>query len=133
MYPNIPTDEGIRRIATLLEAPLMEFSNFLEAERLIIRGRKELVVLLLRFVLKYNYVHFGDKMFQQVVGTAMGTACTPTYANLFLASFEGPALDELKDIILFYGRFINDTFAIIKGTLEDVGKFQRHFVSLHPK
>jgi hypothetical protein len=131
MYPNIPTDEGIRCIATLLDLSLMEFSNFTEAAHLKIRGWKELVILLLRFVLKYNYVRFGDKMFQQVVGTAMGTPCTPTYPNLFLASFEGPALIELKDIILFYGRFIDDTFGIIKGTLEDVRRFQQRFGSLH--
>jgi hypothetical protein len=61
----------------------------------------------------------------------MGTACAPTYANLFLASYEVSALDEFKHSILFYKCFINDTFAIIKGTREDVRLFQERFGSLH--
>jgi hypothetical protein len=132
MYPNIPMDDGISRIASILETSLMEFDTLEEAACLQFNGWKELLVLLLRLILKFNYVSFGDKTFRQVIGTAMGTSCAPTYANLFLASFEGPALADFKEHILFYRRFIDDTFAIIKGSLEDVLQFQRRFGSLHP-
>jgi hypothetical protein len=104
MYPNIPMDEGISRIAGILGTSAMEFTSLADAADLNINGRKELIILFLRLVLKFNYVGFGDKTFRQVVGTAMGTSRAPTYANLFLASFEGLALNELKDTILFYKR-----------------------------
>jgi hypothetical protein len=71
------------------------------------------------------------KTLLQVIGTAMGISSVPTYANLFLASFEGPMLEELKDIILFYRCFIDDIFSIIIGTMDDVCKFRDHFGSLH--
>jgi hypothetical protein len=85
MYPNIPIDDGITQIANMLNSPLMEFNNPDEAAQLNFKSRTELTILLLRFVLKFNYVAFAGKMYQQVIGTAMGTACAPTYANLFLA------------------------------------------------
>ena len=77
-------------------------------------------------------LHFAGKTFRQVIGTAMGTSCAPTYANIFLASYEAPALEEFKLRLLFYKRFIDDTFAIIKGTREDVTHFQERFGSLPP-
>ncbi|KAJ6478271.1 hypothetical protein C8R45DRAFT_934031 [Mycena sanguinolenta] len=52
----------------------------------------------------------------------MGTSCAPTYANLFLASFEGPVLEELKDITLPYRRHTDDTPEITNGTLQDTRK-----------
>lgn len=132
MYPNIPMGDGIAQIAAILNTSPMEFKTLDEAALLKIRNRKELVIVLLRLILQFNYVKFGDNTYRQVVGTAMGTACAPTYANLFLAGYEVPALDEFKDMLLFYRRFIDDTFAIIKGTIEDVRSFQRRFGSLHP-
>jgi hypothetical protein len=63
----------------------------------------------------------------------MGTTCALTYANLFLADFEVLALEEMKNIILFYKCFIDDIFAIVKGNLNDVLAFQKHFGNLHLK
>jgi hypothetical protein len=125
-------DDGIAQIASILETSPMLFSTLKEAEDSKVRGRDELIILLLRLVLKYNFVQFAGRTFQQVIGTAMGTSCAPTYANLFLASYEAPALEEFKSFLLFYKRFIDDTFAIIKGTREDVERFQERFGSLHP-
>jgi hypothetical protein len=46
--------------------------------------------------------------------------------------YEGPALKEFRQQLLYYGRFIDDTFAIIEGDLEAVRKFQKCFRELHP-
>jgi hypothetical protein len=132
MYPNIPMDDGIANIASILHTSEMKFTSYDEASSLKFTSRKQLIILLLRLVLKFNYVQFADKIYRQVIGTAMGTATAPTYANLFLALSESGALRDLKDIILFYKRFIDDIFAIIKGTREDVQRFQDRFGSLHP-
>ena len=43
---------------------------------------------LLKEVLSQNIFEFNDKFYRQVVGTAMGTAVAPTYANLFMGWLE---------------------------------------------
>ncbi len=53
----------------------------------------------------------------------MGTAYIPMYANLFLAKYKEAPLLEMKDTIYYYGRFIDDVFAIIKGSLSHVQCF----------
>jgi hypothetical protein len=132
MYPNIPIEDGISQIATILKTSLMEFNTLDEVSQLPFSSRKKLTILLLRIILKYNYVAFADKIYRQIVGTAMGTACAPTFANLSLVPYEAPALDDLQDIILLYKRFIDNTFAIIHRSLEDVEKLKLRFGSLHP-
>jgi hypothetical protein len=62
----------------------------------------------------------------------MGTACAPTYANLFLAPLEEPVLKEMESILLFYRRFIDDAFGLIHGTMDDVRTFQTRIGALHP-
>jgi hypothetical protein len=132
MYPNIPIEDGITQIATILDVSPMRFDTLEEAVELDINSLDELAVLLLRLVLKNNYVSFGGRTFRQIVGTAMGTAVAPTYANLFLAGYEVSALKEFKTALLYYGRFIDDTFAIIQGNLDTVLSFQKRFGELHP-
>jgi hypothetical protein len=46
--------------------------------------------------------------------------------------YESSALEALRDIILFYKRFIDDIFCIIHGSLDDVEKFKLRFGALHP-
>ncbi|CAJ0959157.1 unnamed protein product [Ranitomeya imitator] len=49
-------------------------------------GRHNIFLLeLLDFVLQRNYFLFGGKYYHQLRGTAMGSPCAPTYANLLLA------------------------------------------------
>jgi hypothetical protein len=132
MYPNIPIEDGIHQIASLLGVSDMSFDTLEEAAELDINSLDELTVLLLRFVLQFNYVSFDGKTFRQVIGTAMGTSVAPTYANLFLAGYEVKALQELKEMLLYYGQFIDDTSAIIVGDLNAVLAFQTRFGNLHP-
>ncbi|KAF9016149.1 hypothetical protein BDZ89DRAFT_1141693 [Hymenopellis radicata] len=87
----------------------MPFETLADAAELSVLSLDDLTVLLLRLVLIFNYMTFAGRTFRQVIGTAMGTAMAPTYANLFLAGYEGPALKEFQDRLPFYGRFINDT------------------------
>jgi hypothetical protein len=59
MYPNIPIEDGIAHIASILGVPLMLFDNMTEAMNLDFMTCKELTVFLLRFVLRFNYVTFA--------------------------------------------------------------------------
>ncbi|KAM4044953.1 uncharacterized protein ACNLHF_008801 [Anomaloglossus baeobatrachus] len=52
------------------------------------RSLSGLIMELLEFVLTHNFFNFRDRFFLQRRGTAMGAACAPSYANLFLGYWE---------------------------------------------
>ena len=58
MYPNIPIEDGIRNIASILEVRPMFFTTLDEAVKLEVKSLDELTVLLMRMVLQFNYVAF---------------------------------------------------------------------------
>ncbi|SJL04297.1 uncharacterized protein ARMOST_07658 [Armillaria ostoyae] len=58
MYPNIPIEDGVRHIATMLGTSSMEFTDLEEAVNLDITSKEELIIILLRLMLQYNYTTF---------------------------------------------------------------------------
>lgn len=99
MYTNIPTNQAIRRISTYLR----QHPNFdipVEAS-----------IDALRLVMKNNIFTFGDMVFKQKTGTAMGTPPACAYAVLYYAVHEDPVADRYNEIILMK-RFIDDMIGI---------------------
>ena len=45
----------------------------------------EFFLRLIELVLKNQIFEFNKQLFQQLIGTAMGTKCAPNYSNLFMA------------------------------------------------
>ena len=43
------------------------------------------------------FIHFGTKLYRQVVGIPMGTNCSPLVANLFLLCYERDIMMSLSD------------------------------------
>lgn len=129
MYPSIPTNIGVQRIAHLLKvnSPKTRGKTNLRA----INTKRDLTLALLTLILKRNFVQFENQTYLQIAGTAMGTALAPAYANLFMASFEKDLLPGLEKAV-FYRRYIDDMFTIIEGAEEDVLHFQETMKSLHP-
>ncbi|CAJ0961582.1 unnamed protein product [Ranitomeya imitator] len=84
-------------------------------------GRHNIFLLeLLNFVLQRNYFLFGGKYYHQLRGTAMGSPCAPTYANLLLGWWEDTLIFKDEDEtwsprIIFWGRFIDDTLVLWRG------------------
>ena len=66
-----------------------------------------LVIAALRIVLKNNFFEFEGTFWLQLIGTAMGTHCGPSFANLFLICIEKRL--SLVNILLFK-RFLDDIF-----------------------
>jgi len=63
--------------------------------------------------MKNNLMGFGDLIYHQIRGVAMGMWPTSTIANLYVAIFKLEHITPLLDkFILFYKRFIDDGFAI---------------------
>ena len=73
LYTNIHLDEGLEAAREALE------------ERQDKDVTTEFVIRLLELVLKNNIFEFNKQLFLQLIGTAMGTKCTPNYSNLFMA------------------------------------------------
>ena len=104
LYTNIDHEEGATACFEVLEKRKNKKIPSLLLKRLILT------------VLKSNVFRFGDKIYQQIMGTAMGTPMAPNYANIFLDRFESHMLDEyevatgLKPLV--WMRFIDDIFFI---------------------
>ena len=50
---------------------------------------------MLEFLIDSIFVLFGGRVFQQTVGTPMGTNCAPLLADLFLYSYEAGFIAKL--------------------------------------
>ena len=50
---------------------------------------------MLEFLIDSTFVFFGGRVFQQTVGTPMGTNCAPLFADLFLYSYEADLIQRL--------------------------------------
>jgi hypothetical protein len=118
MYTNIPPTEGIQAIKAFVAS---DHSNKVV----------HIFTSLLHFVLENNYFTFGGKTYQQTNGTAMGTAVSVVYANLFCAAPEWELLGK-GFFPCYYRRFINNIFAVVVGTESTVQTFCMRFGALHP-
>jgi hypothetical protein len=119
LYTNIPHDEGIEACLRALR-----------------RTRnippKETLKKLMEIVLTSNCFEFNEQFYEQVQGTAMGTAMAPNYANLFMDSFERRFLSTQTYKPLLWLRFIDDILMIwphdsvlLDQLLEDINQFHQ--------
>ena len=74
LYPSIPQTECLKII----------YEQMLERRHLILTN-PNLIIRLLHMNVNYNYFQFAGLCFQQIQGTAMGAAFSPTIANIFMS------------------------------------------------
>ena len=110
LYSSIPIDLGLQALAYWIDKLPHEINQ---------RFTKEFVLKLAEFVLRNNYFVFDEKMYHQVIGTAMGSIFAPPYAQLTIGFLEETRLYPLllpskfdletcKKIIEFFYRFMDD-------------------------
>ena len=119
LYTNIDTDDGLKTIDMFLD------------EQRIPSDVHRLIMDLLRFVMKNSYLAFRNTVYHQIDGTAMGTACAPTYANIYVYMKERGVIADLNQAIRLYKRFLDDVFAFIAA--DQVEEFKVRMNQLHPK
>lgn len=119
LYTNIDTQLGLKLIDEFL------------TERHIPSSQRRLVMALLEFVMNNSYLAFKGQVYHQIDGTAMGTSCAPTYANIIVYMLERTVVAELAGGIRLYRRFLDDVFAYL--TESCVEEFQIRMNSLHAK
>ncbi|CAM5130490.1 unnamed protein product [Natator depressus] len=116
LYTNIPHKDGLQAIKNTI--PDNVTAN--------------LVAELCDFVLTHNYFTFGDNVYLQISGTAMGTLMAPQYANIFMADLEQRFLSSRPLTPLLYLRYIDDIFIIWTHGKEALEEFHHDFNNFHP-
>ena len=104
MYTNIDTEGCIKRLSDflLLEKNQKRFGYPAKA-----------LIEAISIVMRNNRMRFGDLIFQQLVGVAMGISPAPPIANIYVAMFELQNIfDQFQDYLLLYLRFIDDGIVI---------------------
>jgi hypothetical protein len=100
MYTNIDIDDSISSISSYLE----ELWNEYECKA---------IVDVMEIVMKNNRMQIGDLIYHQICGVAMGMSPAPTIANLYVAIYKtAHIIPLLNKCLLFYKRFIDDSFAV---------------------
>ena len=81
VYPSIPHELGLRALREALDK---RDDKTIPTEELL---------KMAEFVLKNNYFEFGNKIKQQISGTAIGTKFSPPYACIFMSDLETKFLE----------------------------------------
>jgi hypothetical protein len=107
-YPNLPIKESIE-ICLSSELPPSKTVHDIPAFL-----RKCLELSLEGLILQFDGV-----IYEQVLGIAMGIAVCPDVANLYGAHYENVFMSNVNYIkVPYYGRYIDDIFAIVAGSSE---------------
>ena len=119
LYPSIPHGEGLEAIREALDR---RENPGVATDTLVGLGS---------LVLENNYFEFNDRIYRQILGTAIGTKFAPAYANLFMTRLEERLLNasDLKPLI--WMRFIDDVFFIWMHGKEKLKSFIDHLNSSH--
>ena len=91
-----------------------------------------LIIHLLHLNINYNYFDFSDLVFQQIKGTAMGSAFSPTVANIYMSTIVNKFLQFQKSKPLVFVRYIDDIFMIWLDTLDELDTFITSLNSVNP-
>ncbi|CAM2115114.1 unnamed protein product [Caretta caretta] len=116
LYTNIPHKDGLQAVRNSI--PDNVTAN--------------LVAELCDFVLTHNYFTFGDNVYLQISGTAMGTRMAPQHANIFMADLEQRFPSSRPLTPLLYLRYIDDIFIIWTHRKEALEEFHHDFNNFHP-
>ena len=102
MYTNIPTNTIIMLIAKYICKSVSK-----ECPK-----QNEALITALKLVMLNNIFSFGDMMFKQLNGTAMGTPPAPPYTTIYYGLHKSKFLPNHWQHIIFYKCFIDDVFGI---------------------
>ena len=121
LYPSIPQSQCLKSIYTeMCNNPHLFMFN------------PNLIIQLLHVNINYNYFSFAHSTFQQVRGTAMGAAFSPTIANIFMSTIMRSFLHTQAIKPLLLTRYIDDIFLIWTKTERELYAFLSDLNSFHP-
>ena len=121
LYTNIPHNEGIESIKKMLAIYRPPGS----------KPHNSYIVKLLELVLTNNHFEFNGNYYHQLSGTAMGTKLAPSYANLFMATFEDKYVYTYPQQPTLWKRFIDDIFLLWPHGRESLLTFIQYLNGVH--
>lgn len=126
LYPNIPTDEGLQ----LFRTSVLFYNNLATNKHRLSNADLSLLFDLTDFVLRNNDFSFGDALYHQRNGTAMGTPLAVVYACMVVDHIERQVQATLpqEHLPLFFRRYIDDIF-IVTSSREAALAFMQGFNS----
>lgn len=127
LYPNIPTKEGL----IMMHKSISNRNPSLPEEARLTEKEIDFLCDLMQFVLNNNYFNFGNLVFHQINGTAMGTPAAVVFACLFLDCLESQVILDTQIQPIFYKRYIDDIFAIFNNE-QDARRFIDRFNNTLP-
>ncbi|CAF3575167.1 unnamed protein product [Rotaria socialis] len=92
----------------------------------------ETIRLLASIVLKENVFVYGKKMYQQVLGGAMGSSFTLALANIFMWKWQKELVRRQDMIGEYYGRYIDDVFMTWNKSENELKKIIENANTWHP-
>ncbi len=118
LYPSIPIQESL----IIIKPILLQYQSSSTFD-------VDLILDLLYWILTNNFIAYGNQFFRQISGTAMGTPCAPSFANIFLFALEAPLVMKYQPLV--YQRYLDDLF-IIFDSPTTAANFIRAFNQRHP-
>ena len=123
MYTNVPVEEGLKAFAKSMER----------------REDKSVptwfLVKLMRFIAESSVFVFDSQLFIQLMGVAMGSRVSPTFACLFVGILEFVMLLSWQEggekMPHMLRRFIDDVFFLWRHGEEELLRFTEHINSFH--
>ena len=128
LYTNIPQEEGVQCVEEAL------------SERLNSPVPGNYIARLLEIILQNSIFEFDKELYQQEVGTSMGTKPAPSYANIFMDKRIDKRIVKIAEKYMINGeipikflkRFLDDIFFIYLGTIESLHMFFNELNEMHP-
>ena len=121
LYPSIPQSECLNILHTEMHKHSFLFTF-----------EPNLILQLLHTNINHNYFSFAEHHFQQIQGTAMGAAFSPTIANIFMSTVINSFLQTQHLQPLLLVRYIDDIFIVWTDTTETLTSFLHNLNNFHP-
>lgn len=121
LYPSIPQNECLNVIY-----------EEMHKQRHLMLLEPNFLTRLLHLNVNYNYFEFGTLTFQQIHGTAMGAAFSPTIANIYMSIFLKKFLMTQQYKPLLLKRYIDDILILWTDTEEKLQQFLKSLNEFHP-
>ncbi len=119
LFPSIPQEECLN----IINQEMYNHSELLTFD-------PNLIMQLLLINIRNNYFEFANFTFQQIKGTAMGAAFSPTIANIYMSVFLRKFFSIYKYKPILLARYIDDIFIIWPKT-SNFSSFIQHLNSFH--
>lgn len=121
LYPSIPQSDLLQVI----------YDEMCEHRHLLLFD-PNLIIRLLHLNVNHNYFNFSDVTFQQVKGTAMGAAFSPSVANIYMSVNVRRFLRTQRKKPQLLVRYIDDVFMLWPHTSDELETFLTDLNNFNP-